>query len=808
TVPEKYQQPTTPVDYGVGSGGTPAPSTAVETPFVNYAGSDDNYSGGTSAPVVTIPPVTIPEKYQQPTTPVDYGVGSGGTPAPSTAVETPFVNYAGSDDNYSGGTSAPVVTIPPVTIPEKYQQPTTPVDYTDINGGTPAPSVSKPVIVGSVAGIPDKYQSSNVVTYDKNTGGGLTPAILLPTQYQKTNNYVYADKTGGRLNNSPTVSGGITAKDTTKNKYVSPLAGINNFNNDAKLVGNPNVLNLSYEEGREIVDNADSSHIYYDAATGYGARAFNAQEQAGMVGDFDNPTYFTHGEGSEATPYMGIWYLGGTPLDTTDDTLRALYFNDDKESEFYAGVPVGETADFLGVEKYVTARGGGGKIDAEDALWSYSALHDLYKNDAGYSERELFFGTNRDEILGDNAEKGYIQPIVVATIPNDDINSVIDKTSFAIITNPVIAPPEYSGTLFTDVLTSFGKDVRAAIAPYRGNIITDTIFGFGEAIGQTADTLFLNPKGEFDFYMNPEKTGNIVLDSAVAGAEGALNALSLGMFSNVKNAARLWEYEQADGSGLDRLMSEITVGTAVLGTGSAVGLGTTALKTAGKQTGITAAKTFIGANKGQIFNTVNEGLALTTLTDKNVSSEDKLLTVGSSLVLGGAFGAGTKILGSGLTKTLSNVKFTKFIDDGSGIVTQQTSTLATKLNSPLITGDMVGGVLGAKVGKAFNVISPLTTPAVLPLTVMGGMYAGDVANRVSSSSDPLRTGINVYTMELLPMITGGKVGYSAATKAISTIGDYSKTYSFLKSENGKVGFGDVGKYVKENTMSDTMTDPF
>ena len=40
---------------------------------------------------------------------------SGGTPAPSTAVETPFVNYAGSNDNYSGGTSAPVVTTPAPT---------------------------------------------------------------------------------------------------------------------------------------------------------------------------------------------------------------------------------------------------------------------------------------------------------------------------------------------------------------------------------------------------------------------------------------------------------------------------------------------------------------------------------------------------------------------------------------------------------------------------------------------------------------------------------------------------------------------
>ena len=334
-----------------------------------------------------------------------------------------------------------------------------------------------------------------------------------------------------------------------------------------------------------------------------------------------------------------------------------------------------------------------------------------------------------------------------------------------------------------------------------GNLVIDTLVGVGEAFKQTGETMFFNPKGEFDFYMKPTETGNIIGDLAFAVFEGGANVFTLGGFNMVKYAQRLYEYEQADGSGLDRAMSQITVGTSVLGAGSAVGLGLNVAKTGAASLGktglLTVGKEIASANKGQIFNVANEAAIVTTTTDPNLSSEDKLTTVGTSLILGGAFGAGTRAAGSVLPKVFGGLTKTKTVTTG-GISTENTVSLWDKLNTPLIGGKSTIGKL----------VSPATTPITAPLTAMGGIYALDAGSRIVSSDDPLRTGTNIYTTELLPMVIGAKAGYGLVSKISDTARDYITTASYLKSSTGgKVKIGDVGKYIRENTLPETASDP-
>ena len=334
-----------------------------------------------------------------------------------------------------------------------------------------------------------------------------------------------------------------------------------------------------------------------------------------------------------------------------------------------------------------------------------------------------------------------------------------------------------------------------------GNFFADTVRGLGESVAQTGETMFFNPKGEFDPYTKPTETGSVIGDLAFAGFEGAANAFSLGGFNMVKNAQRLFEYEQADGSGLDRLMSEITVGTSVLGAGSAVGLGVNVAKTGAASVGksglLTVGKEIASANKGQIFNVVNEGAIVATTTDPNMSSEDKLTTVGTSLLLGGAFGAGTRAAGSILPKVFGGITKTKTVNTG-GILTENTVSLWDKLNTPLIGGKSTIGKL----------VSPVTTPITAPLTAMGGIYTFDAGTRIAESDDKVRTATNIYTTELLPMVIGAKAGYGIVSKISDTARDYITTASFLKSSTGgKVKISDVGKYIRENTLPETASDP-
>ncbi len=361
------------------------------------------------------------------------------------------------------------------------------------------------------------------------------------------------------------------------------------------------------------------------------------------------------------------------------------------------------------------------------------------------------------------------------------------------------AKPAPDGLILTK--PSDNRVIGGQPEPKPSNIIMDTGMGIVNSIGQTGETMFFNPKGEFDPYTKPTETGNIIGDLAFAGFEGAANVFTLGGFNMVKDAQRLYEYEQADGSGLDRAMSQITVGTSVLGAGSAVGLGLNVAKTGtaslGKSGLLTVGKEIASANKGQIFNVVNEGAIVATTTDPNMSSEDKLTTVGTSLILGGAFGAGTRAAGSVLPKVLGGLTKTKTVNTG-GILTENTVSLWNKLNTPLIGGKSTIGKL----------VSPATTPITAPLTAMGGIYALDAGSRIAESDDKVRTATNIYTTELLPMVISAKAGYGLVSKISDTARDYLTTASFLKSSTGgKVKIGDVGKYIRENTMPETASDP-
>ncbi|MCK9577801.1 MAG: hypothetical protein M0R51_17985, partial [Clostridia bacterium] len=361
SVPESYAKPST---NSTPSTPSPPSSTPVIVDNNDYASNWRNSEAGVAISLGTATEAQKQEAVAQGATPTQAGI--------STPVIVDNNDYASNWRNSEAGVA---ISLGTATEAQKQEAISKGADATSFNNViTP----NKPVIVGSYT-----QPTQNFVGEYGN--------IVTPGASAKTNtNYPNRNYN----NSSP----------------IPPPKTVGS--NNEKLVGTPDVLNLSYEEGRKIIETADSSKIYYDFATGLYSYAYSAEEQAGMVGDFDNPA-FTHGEGSEATPFSSVWYdYNKTPIDLTDDSLMALYFNDDGESKFYAGVPVGETNQFLGVEKYVTARGGGDNIDLEDALWSYSAIHDVYKNDAGYSERELFWGTNRDEILGDNAAKGYISPLI------------------------------------------------------------------------------------------------------------------------------------------------------------------------------------------------------------------------------------------------------------------------------------------------------------------------------------------------------------------------------------------------------------
>ncbi|MDD3940773.1 MAG: hypothetical protein PHQ01_04355, partial [Candidatus Pacebacteria bacterium] len=346
-------------------------------------------------------------------------------------------------------------------------------------------------------------------------------------------------------------------------------------------------------------------------------------------------------------------------------------------------------------------------------------------------------------------------------------------------------------------LDSVGQFDKSLMQKYGSEMIKS----IGEAGIQTGQTIFFNPKGEFDFYMTPKKTNNIIGDSLQSAAVGALMATPVGMvYGPIKNIQRLYEYEQAEGTGLDRFISEASVATTLLGGASGTKFLANIAKGGGsispKATGLNLIKETLNLNKKEAFDAINAGLILTSLTDKDLSSESKITTAASSLAIGGVFGGGSKILGSVMPKVLGGITKTKTVTTG-GIVTESTMSLWDKLNTPLITGK-------STVGK---ILTPITTPITTPLTAMGGLYGADVIGRISSSDDKVKAGINIYTTEILPMFLGAKIGYGVTSRIGDAVLDFKSVQKYLKTTQDKVKFSDIGKYIRENTLPETASDP-
>lgn len=208
------------------------------------------------------------------------------------------------------------------------------------------------------------------------------------------------------------------------------------------------------------------------------------------------------------------------------------------------------------------------------------------------------------------------------------------------------------------------------------------------------------------------------------------------------------------------------------------------------------------------------------LSDKSMSNEDKIMAMGSSLVFGAGLGAGTKLLSRGLVKETNSIPYKV-----SNFATKPLFDIPNKVVSKV--QPMANKYLGNTLGTSFSNLAgktatALTTPAALPLTIMGANYAIDAGKRVISSDNPLGTMADIYASEIIPMSTGGVFAFKKMGDFFDYREDYSNKYiRDIARENAKIYNAnlkegekkttvrkEIKKYLNENTLPETAGDSF
>ena len=385
------------------------------------------------------------------------------------------------------------------------------------------------------------------------------------------------------------------------------------------------------------------------------------------------------------------------------------------------------------------------------------------------------------------------------------------------------AKPAPEGLILTK--PSDNRVIGGQPEPKPSNIIMDTGMGIVNSIGQTGETMFFNPKGEFDPYMKPTETGNIIGDLAFAGFEGAANVFTLGGFTTVKNAQRLYEYEQAEGTGLDRAMSQITVGSLVVGGGALAGVGGRTGAIIGKvmSSGAKAGATLSGfgtlASVGGETDLSKETSKIST--DLRQKSTDKLVSADTvpDIVSAYALGLGSGLIGGmvdmvgGLSSAgagISKIGGLLF----SGNFAETKSTLGTGFDNSMSgfsnyieqiptnpaysIGELIGfstaygkvsktipkvttavgkqtGIIDARIVDTGNIVAsenPLLSAAIDAGAVdSGGMLRLDTTSRVSITPSGIKVADNVGTKFTVKTTSGKKIATGGTPNPLTKTGD-------------------------------------
>lgn len=385
------------------------------------------------------------------------------------------------------------------------------------------------------------------------------------------------------------------------------------------------------------------------------------------------------------------------------------------------------------------------------------------------------------------------------------------------------------GNSFNDFVNAKDKRTQAENEFIESGAQYEAIYNDDGTIKYSSDEV---RKQAFDDYEN-EIRGNAVKDTI-------WNVIGLDV-SGI--GGRLSEYEKEQGTGLERTFDSVS--TALLPIG--IGTGTVAAKgisiipksAQGFVSGFKVSKPIIPegakitAKIGETIGTkINAGVQgikagaskeaellgislrqtgktaldstnyLTTsymLSDKSMSNEDKIMAMGSSLVFGAGLGAGTKLLSRGLIKETNSIPYkvsnfaTKPLFDIPNKVVGKVQPAATKY---------LGNTLGTSFSKlAGKTATALSTPAAIPLTVMGANYAIDAGKRVISSDNKLGTLADIYASEIIPMSAGGIFAFKKMGDFFDYREDYSNKYiRDIARENAKIYNSNLKEGQKKTTV--------